>query len=312
LFFAEFIPKNIFSTHSETALKIFSLPAWVFFMLFYPVVSFTIWISQMILGKLFGIKFATTEPAFTKIDLDDLLTRHTENHDNPSTIDPEIEILKNALGFSERKAREFMIPRTEMVALELSEDVEKLHKAFIQHGFSKIVIYEKNIDNVLGYVHSYDMFSMPKSIKEALKPILFVPESMTADDILNLFTRERRNVAVVVDEFGGTSGLITLEDVVEEIVGEIDDEHDTEDLLDRKIDDFTYQFAARAEIDYINEKYKLDLPDSENYSTLGGFIFEIHESIPQQGEKIRYQNYQLEIKKVSSNRIEEICLTIIP
>jgi putative hemolysin len=310
LFFAEFIPKNIFSTHSEAALKIFSLPAWVFYMLFYPVVSFTIWLSQMILGRLFGMQLATAEPAFTKLDLNDLLTRHRDNHENPENIDPEIEILKNALGFSERKAREFMIPRTEMVALEIGDSVEKLQHTFIQHGFSKIVIYGKNIDNVLGYVHSYDMFSMPTTIRQALKPILFVPESMTADDVLNLFTRERKSLAVVVDEFGGTSGLITLEDVVEEIVGEIDDEHDTEDLLDKQISENSFLFAARAEIDYINEKYRLALPESENYSTLGGFIFEIHESIPAMGEKIQHQNYLIEIKKVSSNRIEEVLLTI--
>lgn len=308
LFLAEFIPKNIFNTHSETMLKVFAVPAWIFFTLFYPVVSFLIWLSELVMGGLFGLKTGATEPAFTKIDLNDLLQKHTDNHNNPATLDPEIEILKNALGFSERKAREFMVPRTEIVALEINEDVTSLQTAFISSGLSKVLIYRKKIDNVVGYAHSYEMFYKPKTIKEVLKPILFIPESMAANDVLNLFTKERRGLAVVVDEFGGTAGLVTLEDVVEEIVGEIDDEHDTDIETNQQIDANTYLLSARAEIDYLNEKFGLELPESDNYSTLGGLIFELFESIPNAGEIITTSNYSFEIKKVSSNRVEEVCL----
>lgn len=311
LFFAEFIPKNLFNTHSEALLKIFAIPAWIFFMLFYPFVGFIIWLSDLIMSGVFNLKTGVIEPAFSRVDLNDLLQKHTDNLGASSNLEPEIEILKNALGFSERKAREFMVPRTEIVALEINDGVAELQAAFIKSGLSKILIYRKKIDNVIGYVHSYEMFYKPLTIKEVLKPILFIPESMAANDVLNLFTKERRGLAVVVDEFGGTAGLVTLEDVVEEIVGEIDDEHDTDVEPNVKIDDHTFQLSARAEIDYLNDKFDLELPESESYSTLGGLIFELFESIPEAGQVIQFQNYSIEIRKVSSNRIEEVCLKIL-
>jgi CBS domain containing-hemolysin-like protein len=312
LFFAEFIPKNLFNTHSDAALTVFALPAWVFYMLFYPIVSFIIGISNFMLKHLFKVEIPEGEPVFTRLDLDDLLKKHTDSVAGESEVDPEIEILQNALGFSERKAREFMVPRTEIVALELNDTVERLTEAFVKNGYSKVIIYKKNIDNIIGYVHSYDMFSKPETIKEVLRPNLFVPESMKANEVLNLFTRERKGLTIVLDEFGGTSGLITLEDVVEEIVGEIDDEHDADSLLEKELSESTYLFAARLEINYLNNKYKFDLPEGDNYETLGGLIIDIHESIPETGEIIAFEKYQFEINKVSSNRIEEVVVTVLP
>ncbi len=309
LFIAEFLPKAIFKARAEEALKKFAVPGMLFYILIFPFVIIVTGISNILLKVFFKTTVNSNEPAFTRIDLDHFIDSKTENN-HQEEVDHEIEIFKNALEFPEQKVREFMIPRTEMVAVSETETVESLKQHFIETGFSKILVYRKNIDHIIGYVHAFELFNKPENLKSILRPVLFIPESMKADEILNLLTRENRSIAVVIDEFGGTSGMLTLEDVVEEIFGEITDEHDTEDLIETELNNHEFLFSARQEIDYLNNKYKLNLPESENYNTLSGLIFETTESIPEKGDEIKIGDYIFVITKVSSNRLEEVKLTV--
>ncbi|MGB0176016.1 MAG: hemolysin family protein [Owenweeksia sp.] len=204
-----------------------------------------------------------------------------------------------------------MVPRTEMIAMDVTQDISVLKDKFIESNLSKILIFKDSVDNIIGYTHSFELFRKPRNIRSILRPVSFIPESMPANEILNLLIRERRSIAVVLDEFGGTSGLVTVEDIVEELFGEIDDEHDVEELTETKLADNEYRFSARQEIDYLNEKYDLKLPESENYSTLGGLIIDHLESIPQKGEKLHVTPYVFSIEKVSNSKIEEIRLKIL-
>ena len=222
----------------------------------------------------------------------------------------EMQILQNALDFRTIKARDCMVPRTEIIAIEVDEAIERLNKLFIDNGLSKIIVYRKTIDNIIGYVHSFELFKSPVSIKQILLPIAFVPSAMPGKELLELFTKQAGNIAVVVDEYGGTAGIVTIEDVVEEIFGEIEDEHDVEDLLEEKISEDSYRFSARLEIDYLNNEYGFNLPESDEYETLGGFIIHQLETIPALGEIIELENSTLEIEKVSDRRIEVVCLKI--
>jgi CBS domain containing-hemolysin-like protein len=220
-------------------------------------------------------------------------------------------ILSNALDFSKVKARDCMIPRTEMVSIAIDDNLQNLVELFVEKGLSKIIVYRKSIDNIIGFVHSFDLFKSPKSIKEILKPIEFVPSVMSGKELLEMFTTQSGNIAVVTDEYGGTAGIVTIEDVIEEIFGEIEDEHDKEDLTEEKISETEYLFSARVEIDYLIEHYKLNFTASEEYDTLGGLIIHELESIPTVGEELHYQNLCIEIVAVSERRIELVKLTII-
>jgi CBS domain containing-hemolysin-like protein len=313
LLLAEYIPKAIFSAHADQMMRMFGLPAYLFFIILYLPVSLMIGITNFILKYILRLKLADGKPVFGRIELDKFIREkiYEQKQEEETEVEPELEILKNALDFSNRKAREFMVPRTEIASVDASCQMPDLKEKFVETGFSKIVVYNENIDTITGYVHAFELFRHPKNIKDVLRPVLFIPESMTADDILKSFTREQRNMAVVVDEFGGTAGMITLEDVVEELFGEIEDEHDTDDFVERKVSDTEYIFSARLELDYLNDEYDLGLPESGNFTTLGGLIFEEHESIPEKGEVIRMDKFEFTIRKVSNNRIEEVTLRVL-
>lgn len=308
LFLAEYLPKAIFSARSNESLKFFSLPVIIIYSAFYIVVIGITQLSKFLLERVFRAELETDQPVFSKVDIDHYIEENTNDDDDD--VDHELEIFRNALDFSDIKAREFMIPRTEILAVESGESIEELKVRFIETGYSKIIVYNEKIDNVIGYVHAYELFKKPKDIRSILRPVSFIPETMTANDVLNLFTRDKRNMAIVLDEFGGTAGLITLEDVVEEIFGDIDDEHDVDELMERQVGPNEYIFSARLEIDYINDEYRLHLPESDNYTTLGGLVMDLLESIPEKGERVALDDYILEVLTVSSNRLEEVRLLV--
>ncbi|AEV31107.1 CBS domain-containing protein [Owenweeksia hongkongensis DSM 17368] len=311
LVIAEFLPKAIFNTFSTRLLEVFALPSYIFYWLFYLIVSLMIGVSNFVMKYILRAGEEQGKQAFDKVDLDNYVRERTESssqHEDEE--DPEIQIFRNALGFSEQKAREFMIPRTEIIAMDVEADLASLTENFIESNLSKILIYKESVDNIIGYVHSFELFKKPKDIRSILRPVSFIPESMTANEILNSLIKDRRSIAVVLDEFGGTSGLITVEDVVEELFGEIDDEHDVEDLIDTKISDTEFRFSARQEIDYINEKYNLELPESDNYNTLGGLILNHLESIPEKGEVLYLEPFTMKMEDVSNSKIEIVHLKV--
>lgn len=309
LFFAEFLPKALLRINPNRTLAIAAIPLKVIYVIIYPFNYLTMGISNVIL-KLFKVDTSDSNMAFSKIDLEHFVMDIQERQEEGEEIEHEIQIFKNALDFSEVKARECMIHRTDIEAMNVEDSIEELREKFLDTGLSKILIYRDNIDNIIGYTHSLELFKKPESIKSILLPVAIIPESMSANEILKQFIKQRRSMAVVVDEFGGTSGVITMEDIVEEIFGEIEDEYDVEELVETQINDSTFQFSAKTEIDYINEKYKLSLPESEDYETLGGFVINIHESIPEKGEVILFEKYSLTIDDVSENKIELVTLQI--
>lgn len=305
---AEFIPKVIFGLNADKFIRLFALPAWLCYYLLYLLVSIVMGVSNLILNHLLGLKQIDQKPVFGRIDLQQYLEENTSNQDVNEAIEPEIQIFQNALDFSEVKARACMVPRNEIVAMELNDSIDDLRAKFIDTGYSKIVIYRENIDRIIGFTHSYELFKQPKDIKSILLPIALVPETMTANDVLNLFIRERKSIALVVDEFGGTSGLLTIEDIVEEIFGEIEDEHDVAALVEEKISDEEYVFSGRHEIDFLNEKYQLSLPESDNYETLSGLIVHQCEDIPELNAEIMYPPFKFKILEVEQTRIEKVQL----
>ena len=307
LFFAEFLPKTLFRINPNKVLTIAAIPLTIVYYILYPFTYITVGISNLIL-KIFKVDTSESDLAFSKIDLEDFIANIQEREEAGEEVDSEIQIFKNALGFSEVKVKECMIPRTEVIAMEVEDSIEDLKQKFIETGLSKVLIYRDSIDNIIGYVHSKELFKKPASIKAVLLPVSIVPEVMLVNEVLKKSLKERRSIAVVVDEFGGTSGVLTIEDIIEEIFGEIEDEHDKEGLIENQIDDITFQFSARIEIDYINEKYKLDLPTSEEYETLGGYLINLYESIPEQNETIEAEGTLFTINEVSGNKIESITL----
>jgi len=307
---AEFLPKVFFQIYSNLLLKIFALPAIVFYYLFSLISDFVLWISNVVLKQFFKTEGDQIQLAFSKVELGNYISEQMEAVEEDEEVDSEIQIFQNALEFSEVKAREVMTPRTELVAVEIHETIKYLNKIFIETGYSKVLIYQNTIDDILGYVHSFELFKKPKTIRSIMRPIEFVPEAMLINDVLNTLTKKRKSVAVVLDEYGGTSGIITIEDIVEELFGEIEDEHDSIELLEEKINETTYNFSARLEVDYLNETYKLNLPENENYETLGGLIVNSTEEIPKQNETIKIKNLLFTIIEVSNTKIEVVTLQI--
>ena len=308
---AEFLPKVFFQIYANSLLKLFAVPVYIFYILFSLVSDFVIWISDVVLKTLFKTEGDEVQLAFSKVELGNYISEQMESVEAHDTIDSEIQIFQNALEFSEVKSREVMVPRTELTAIEIHETIQSLNESFTQTGHSKILVYKTTIDDILGYVHSFDLFKHPKNIKSMLRPVEYVPETMLAKDVLNVLIKKRKSLAVVLDEYGGTSGIMTVEDIVEELVGEIEDEHDTMDLIEEKLKDNTYLFSARLEVDYINETYRLQLPESENYETLGGFIVNHTEEIPEQNQEIRIHQFHVTIKEVSNTKIELVTLKIV-
>ncbi len=307
---AEFMPKVFFQIYANQLLKVFAIPAYFFYLLFYPFSSFVMWISDFVLRVFFKTKGDYVPLSFSKVELVDYISEQMENAPKKEEVDSEVQMFQNALEFSGVKAREIMIPRTEIVAVELNESIENLIATFVSSGFSKILIYNENIDDILGYVHSFDMFKKPKNIKEVLIPIVNIPETIQINEVLNILTRKRKSMAVVLDEYGGTSGIVTLEDIVEELFGEIEDEHDKDKFIEEQISDTEYLFSARLEVEYLNETYHLDIPESEEYETLGGFIVLYNEGIPTQGEVIEIPPFTFTIEACSQTKIETVKLTV--
>ena len=307
---AEFMPKVFFQIYANQLLKLFAVPAYFFYLLFYPFSSFIIWISDFVLRVFFKTKGDYVPLSFTKVELVDYISEQMGNAPKKEEVDAEVQMFQNALEFSGVKAREIMIPRTEIVAVDLNETIENLIATFVSSGFSKILIYNENIDDIVGYVHSFDMFKKPKTIKEVLIPVVTIPETIQINEVLNLLMRKRKSMAVVLDEYGGTSGIVTLEDIVEELFGEIEDEHDKDKFIEEKISDDEYLFSARLEVDYINETYHLNLPESEEYETLSGLIVLHTEEIPTQGETISLPPFVFSIEACSQTRIETVRIFI--
>lgn len=307
---AEFMPKVFFQIYANQLLKLFAVPAYFFYLLFYPFSSFIIWISDFVLRVFFKTKGDYVPLSFTKVELVDYISEQMGNAPKKEEVDAEVQMFQNALEFSGVKAREIMIPRTEIVAVDLNETIENLIATFVSSGFSKILIYNENIDDIVGYVHSFDMFKKPKTIKEVLIPVVTIPETIQINEVLNLLMRKRKSMAVVLDEYGGTSGIVTLEDIVEELFGEIEDEHDKDKFIEEKISDDEYLFSARLEVDYINETYHLNLPESEEYETLSGLILLHTEEIPTQGETISLPPFVFSIEACSQTRIETVRIFI--
>jgi CBS domain containing-hemolysin-like protein len=308
---AEFIPKVFFQIYGNTLLKFFAIPAYLFYIAFYFISSIVMEISNFVLKKFFKTEGDELQLTFSKLELGNYITEQMEFVDTTDDVDSEIQLFKNALEFAEVKAREVMVPRTEIVAVEYHESTQKLTKIFTDTGYTKILIYKDTIDDIVGYVRSFDLFKKPRSIKSIIHPIEFVPETMLVSNVLDSLTKKRKSIAVVLDEYGGTSGMLTVEDIIEELFGEIEDEHDTIELTEDKINEATYHFSGRQEVDYINNKYKLNLPEAEQYETLGGLIVFNTEEIPANGEQVYFENFIFTILEASSTKIDLVKLEII-
>ena len=307
---AEFLPKAIFRIYANQILKILAIPAYFFYVILY-VFSFVNNDIDFFLRVFFKTNALETQTEFSKEELGNYITEQLETGSHEDEVDSEIQIFQNALEFQKVKAREIMVPRTEIEAVEIHETVEGLTAVFVSTGYSKIMVYKNSLDDIIGYVNAFELFKKPRTIKSILLPVEIVPESMMISDLLNLLTKKRKSIAIVVDEYGGTSGMITVEDIVEELFGEIEDEHDVQELLEEQIDVSEYQLSARLEVDYLNETYDLKIPKEEAYETLGGFIIYHTENIPHQNEELTIANYQIKILKVSSSKIDHITLKFL-
>ena len=308
---AEFLPKVFFQIYANTLIKVFALPAYFFYVLFYFISSFFIWVSDFVLKKFFKTEGDAVSLYFSKAELGNYITEQMSTVEDNDEMDSEIQIFQNALDFSGVKARDIMTPRTELVALDLFDSVIELKDLFIETGYSKIVIFNNSLDDIVGYVHSFDLFKKPKNIKSVLISVEFVPETIFIKDALNLLIKKRKSVAVVLDEYGGTSGIITIEDIVEELFGEIEDEHDSdEELIEKELDDGSYVFSTRLDVEYLNQTYKLNIPESDSYGTLGGFIVDSTKEIPQNGDVITIGNYRFIIEEATNKKIELVKLTV--
>ncbi|MFD1553140.1 hemolysin [Putridiphycobacter roseus] len=306
---AEFLPKAIFRINPNWSLTFFSFPLFLIYWILIIPSFVTTYISRLFL-KIFGVNIENTKQAFSKVDLDDYVRDISDRMENEFEMENEIQILQNALAFSTTKARDCMVPRTEITAVNIEISIEELKTRFIETGFSKILVYRDSIDNLIGYVHSYELFKKPIAITQILLPISIVPEAILIKILLEQFTAQKRSVAVVVDEFGGTSGMITVEDIIEEIFGEIEDEHDSDILIEEQIDENTYLFSARIEIGTLNDRYNFNFEEMDEYETLGGLIYNELEEIPEKGTKFVYKNYLIVIEEVSSNKVELVKVKI--
>lgn len=313
LVFADFLPKSVVRINPNFFLSLLALPTAVFYYLFYPVSKFTLWLANIIMRIFFGIKTERKEQEnriFTRIDLDHFVNDLVETDEEKQDENSSLRIFQNALDFSSVKARECMVPRTEIVAVPLESTPDGLRQQFIESGHSKILIYRDNIDNMVGYYELKDILHDPADIATGMRKLPVVPETMTANKVLRLLSDAKKSIALVVDEFGGTAGVITIEDVLEEIVGDIEDEHDTSDLVEKRINEKEFVLAGRLDIDYLNEEYDLDLPESDEYTTLAGLILFAHGNIPKQQEKIRIGRNLFTVLKSSPTRVELLKLKI--
>ena len=308
---AEFLPKVLFQIYANILLKYLSIPSYFFYVLLSPITNILNSISNSVLSKYFKTKEDELRIVFSKDELGDYINEELANESETNEIDSEIQIFQNALEFSNVRAREVMVPRSEIISADRYGDFSKLKQIFIDKGLSKILIHRENIDHIVGYVSLLDMFNEPKNIKSIIHSVELIPESMLVNDILNLLTKKRKSVAVVIDEYGGTSGIITIEDIIEELFGEIEDEHDSPKFLEKKLDLNSFLFSARLEVDYLNNKYKLQIPQSDQYETLGGFVVHNLQDIPTDGEVLKISNYKFIIREVTNTKIETLELKIL-
>jgi putative hemolysin len=305
---AEFLPKTLFRMNPNGVLSLFAIPTFIIYFLFYPIVWVVNWIATSLLKGLFKIEIKPSIMSFGRIDLDDYVKRGAESVERMEELENEVQIFHNALDFSKTKARECMVPRTDVIAIEEGDSVEKLKNLFVETGLSKILVFREDMDTIIGYVHSNELLKRPTTIKQILIPVPVVPESMMANDVLALLNKQKKSIALVLDEFGGTSGILTVEDILEEIVGEIEDEHDKEEYIEEKLEDGSFLLSARLEIDYLNDEYDLNLPVSEDYNTLAGLIYHHEESIPEAGTRIDIQGFPFEVIEASDSKIETVKL----
>lgn len=303
-------PKSFFRIFPNQLLKILVVPAYLFYFLFSIITEAIVAFSQWVSKKIYNTETDLLQINLSKSDLGEYISEQIEAVNDKESVDSEIQIFQNALYFSEVKAKEVMTPRTEITALDIDATLSTLKETFEKTGYSKILIYRDNLDSILGYVHSFELFKNPKKIEDILISVVYVPETMPAKQVLNQLIKKHKNIAIVIDEFGGTSGMMTIEDIVEELFGEIEDEHDTVDLKEEKLSDTCYRFSARLEVDYINETYKLNLPENETYETLGGMILHYAEEIPNKSEIIDIEDYKIKILEVSETKIDEIQIDI--
>ena len=311
LFTGEFLPKSIFKNNPNTLLSVFAVPAWICYVVLYPISRFATLLSKGLL-RLVGIHMAkgSEDKEFTKVDLDYLVQTSIDNADNEDEIEEEVKIFQNALDFSETKIRDCMVPRTEIDAVEDTATIDQLKQVFIESGHSKILVFHDDIDHIIGYIHSSDMFKNPASLEGIVREISFVPETMLASKLMAQLMQQKRSLAVVVDEFGGTSGLVSLEDIMEEITGEIEDEHDNSNHVAKQISDHEYVLSARLEITKVNEMFDLDLPESDEYMTVGGLILHEYQSFPKLNEIVKIDHYEFKIVKNTATKIELVRLII--
>ena len=307
---AEFLPKVFFQLYANKLIKFFIIPAAAFYYIFYPITFFVIKITDGLLRLFFKTSAEVAEISFSKGELGDYIEKQVESVSDKEKLDSEIQIFQNALEFSDLKAREVMVPRAELVALDIDKDIQELKELFMTTGLSKIPVYQNSVDDILGYVHTFELLKKPTSIRSILLPVEFIHEPLPINEVLNRLTRKCKSLAVVLDEYGGTSGIITVEDIVEELFGEIEDEHDQVDHYELKVSDTEFEFSARLEVDYLNTTYGFSFPEEEFYETLGGLIVHLTEEIPQQGDVFSLALYEFKILEVSSTKIERIHLRV--
>lgn len=308
---SEFLPKIFFQIYAELLLKFLALPAYFFYVVFYYISTFIIWLSDLILIRIFKTAANPGELFFSKLELGNYITEQMRTVEDHEEVDSEIQIFQNALEFSSVKVRDIMTPRTEIIAIDIFGTVSDLKDMFVETGYSKILVFQNSLDDIVGYVHSFELFKEPKSIKSILIAVEYVPQTILIKDVMNLLTKKRKSVAVVLDEYGGTSGIVTMEDIVEELFGEIEDEHDSdEDRIEQVLDQTTFLFSARLDVEYLNQEYKLNIPESDSYGTLGGFIVNFTKTIPLKGEQITIGSYHFSIEEATNNKIELVKMTV--
>lgn len=309
LFTGEFLPKTLFKSNPNTLLAVFALPAYVFYIMLWPIARLATFLSKMCLHFL-GIRMeqGSDDEGFSKVDLDYLVSSSIDSARSDDEIEDEVKIFQNALDFSDTKVRDCMVPRTEINAIEENAPLEELRQLFIESGNSKIIVYREDIDHIIGYIHSSEMFRNPRRWIDHVRTMPFVPETMAAQKLMKIFMQQKKTLGVVVDEFGGTSGIVALEDIVEEIFGDIEDEHDSDKYIAKRTDDGDYVLSARLEIDKINEMFDLGLPESDDYMTLGGLILHDYQSFPKLNEIVKIGSYDIKILKASMTKIELVKL----
>ena len=306
---AEFLPKSLSLLSPNRMLSFLAVPIYIIYILFFPAVWLIVNLSKILIEKVLRLEYSEDKPVFGLIDLNQYIKRMINVQEEEQKQEVNAKIFTNALEFKTVKIRDCLVPRTELVTVSFDDTIEELKTAFVESGYSKVLVYKESIDNIIGYCNSIELFKKPENLSEIIIPIIIVPETMKANELMIQFISERKNIALVVDEYGGTSGIVTIEDIMEEIFGEIQDEHDEEDLLEKRIDDENFLLSARHEIDYLNDKYNFQLPEGD-YETLGGLILSLAEDFPKKNEKINSDNFTFNIESIENNRIDNIKLTI--